>query len=50
MTTRGLKENDMIKIANIIDLALRNYRNEIVLDILKNQVLDMVAGKPLFSY
>lgn len=47
MTTRGLKEDDFIQIANIIDNALKNKDNEEVLNNLKLQVLELTSKYPL---
>lgn len=47
MTTRGLKEDDFIQIAHIIDNALKNKDNEEVLNNLKLQVLELTSKYPL---
>ena len=48
MTSRGLKEDDFRKIANIISEALKNRDNEEVLDKLKNEVLELTSKYPLW--
>lgn len=47
MTTRGFKEQEFIKVAHIIDEALRNKDNEEVLDKLTKEVLDLTSKYPL---
>ncbi len=48
ITTRGLKEADMIEIVELIDEVIANFENEAVLDAVKEKVNTMMAGKPLF--
>ena len=48
MTSRGLKEDDFRKIANIINEALRNKDNEEVLNNLKEEVLKITSKYPLW--
>ena len=48
MTTRGLKETDMILIAELIHEALTNHKNEIVLKEVKEKVLQIIENRPLF--
>jgi glycine hydroxymethyltransferase len=48
MTTRGLKEEDFIKIGKIIATALKNKDNEEVLDNLRQEVLDLTSKYPLW--
>ncbi len=47
MTTRGFKEDDFIKVAHIIDEALKNKDNEEVLNNLTNEVLELTSKHPL---
>ncbi len=47
MTTRGLKENDFMQIAHIIDEALKNKDNVEVLNKLKKEVLEITNKYPL---
>ena len=47
MTTRGFKEDDFIKVAHIIDEALKNRDNEEVLDNLTKEVLELTSKHPL---
>ncbi len=47
MTTRGLKEQDFVFIAKIIDEALKNKDNEQILEKLKGEVLKITRKYPL---
>jgi len=49
VTTRGMKENDMKKIAEIINTAIDNHENESKLEALKNDVKEMCSGFPLYK-
>jgi glycine hydroxymethyltransferase len=48
VTTRGMKENEMKKIAEIINDAIINNENEQKLDELKNNVKQLCSGFPLY--
>ena len=48
ITTRGLKEADMIAIVELIDEVITNFDNESILENIKNKVNTMMKGKPLF--
>jgi len=48
MTTRGLKENDMSQIVDMIDKALMNHDNETVLKQIKGEVNEWVKQFPLY--
>jgi len=49
ITTRGLKEDDMLPIVEYIDEALMNYEDEGKLEAIKEKVNAMMAGRPLFQ-
>ena len=49
VTTRGLKENDMIAIVDLIDEVILNYEDEAVLESVAEKVNDMMSGLPLFA-
>ncbi|MDP2174406.1 MAG: serine hydroxymethyltransferase [Bacteroidota bacterium] len=49
ITTRGMKENDMQKIANLIDTALMNHDNESILNEVKQNVNLWMKDFPLYS-
>lgn len=46
ITTRGFKEEDMVKVANWIDLALRNKDDEAMLERIRKAVIDIMAKHP----
>ena len=48
ITTRGLKEADMLEIVELIDEVIANFENEAVLEAVRDKVNTMMAGKPLF--
>jgi len=48
ITTRGLKDADMITIVELIDEVIANHENEAVLEAVKEKVNAMMAGRPLF--
>ncbi|WP_411766978.1 serine hydroxymethyltransferase [Winogradskyella sp. A3E31] len=48
ITTRGLKENDMALVVDLIDEVLMNYENETVLDGIAKKVNALMSGRPLF--
>ncbi len=50
VTTRGLKENDMETIAELISNVVDNVKNETVLADVRKKVNNMMDGIPLFSY
>jgi glycine hydroxymethyltransferase len=49
VTTRGMKENEMKRIAEIINKAIENAENESILDGLVNEVKDLCSGFPLYK-
>ena len=48
MTTRGLKEDDFVRIGTIIAKALKNHDNEEILKELDKEVLDITSKYPLW--
>jgi len=48
ITSRGLKENDMLTIVDLIDEVITNHDNDTVLETVKDKVNAMMKGKPLF--
>lgn len=50
ITTRGMKENDMDTIAELILNVVENIENEAVLKDVRKKVNSMMDGLPLFSY
>ena len=49
VTTRGLLEDDMEKIVELIDEVIKNYENEDVLEGISNKVNAMMSDLPLFA-
>ena len=49
VTTRGLKEDDMDTIVDLIDRVITNYQNEEKLDAVRKDVIDLMQGRPLFQ-
>lgn len=50
ITTRGLKENEMETIVELIDRVLSNPENEEVIGAVRNEVNALMAGRPLFAW
>ena len=49
ITTRGLKETDMIYIVELIDLVINNHDNDKVLNEVRSKVNELMKGRPLFT-
>lgn len=49
ITTRGLVENDMQEIVDLIDEVISNFGDEEKLEAISVKVNDMMSGRPLFS-
>jgi len=50
ITTRGLKEEHMSPIVELVDEVISNIQNEDVIESVKKRVNDMMSGFPLFGY
>ena len=50
ITTRGLKEDDMERIADFIDRAIANHTNDEVLEEIAEEVNLFMEDRPLFAY
>ncbi|WP_136481268.1 serine hydroxymethyltransferase [Cognatitamlana onchidii] len=48
VTTRGLKETDMVSIVELIDEVITNFEDDATLDAVKDKVNAMMKDKPLF--
>jgi Glycine/serine hydroxymethyltransferase len=48
-TTRGMKEDEMVRIAGMIDTAIQNHENEEMLTKIKAEVIELCSGFPLFA-
>ncbi len=49
VTTRGLKENDMAKIVDLINRVITNFEDEAKIAEVKTEVFEMMQGRPLFN-
>lgn len=50
ITTRGLKEADMEKVAELIDRVISNFEDEANLEAVAQEVNEMMEGYPLFNW
>ena len=50
VTTRGLVENDMKKVVELIDAAIVNYQDDEKLEEIAGQVNEMMGHRPLFKH
>ena len=50
ITTRGLDEEDMVKIVDLIDHVIKNHENLNEVFEVKKMVNDLMDGRPLFNY
>ncbi len=50
VTTRGLKENDMETIVNLIDEVISDFESESTLEGVANHVYRLMSGQPLFIH
>ena len=48
ITTRGMKETEMIQIAGWIDEAIENWQNETALAEIRRQVVELTKKFPLY--
>ena len=49
VTTRGLREDDIRKIVNLIDSSLTNFSDDSKLNSIANEVHDFMNDRPLFT-
>jgi glycine hydroxymethyltransferase len=49
VTTRGLKENDMAKIVDLINRVITNFEDEAKIAEVKAEVFEMMKGRALFN-
>ena len=50
VTTRGLKETDMVAIVELIDEVIQNFENDTVLEAVAEKVNEMMSHRPLFKF
>ncbi len=49
MTTRGMKENEMLLIGSMIDKVISNYENDDIINQVKKDVLELTSKFPLYA-
>lgn len=49
ITTRGMKENEMAKIVELVDKVITNIGNDEVIQAVRKEVKELMANRPLFS-
>ena len=50
ITTRGMKENEMAKIVELIDMVITNIENEAVIKEIKTKVNNLMVARKLFAW
>lgn len=50
ITTRGLKEQEVKTIVDLMDRVITNHESEAVIEEVKTQVNELMSGRPLFAY
>ncbi len=50
VTTRGMKEEHMPAIVDLIDEVISNIENEAAIESVRKRVFDLMSGFPLFAY
>lgn len=50
ITTRGLKEDEVKKIVDMMDRVITNHENDTIIAEVKKEVIDLMSGRPLFAY
>jgi len=50
VTTRGMGPDEMLKIASLIDRAIKNIGNDAVLATLKSETLELTSAYPMFKW
>ena len=50
ITTRGLKEQEVRKIVDLMDRVITNSENDSIIAEVRKEVIDMMSGRPLFAY
>jgi glycine hydroxymethyltransferase len=49
MTTRGLKENDFVRVVDLVDRVLTNHDNDTIITTVRNEINEWMADYPLFQ-
>ena len=50
LTTRGVKENEIVKIVDLMDEVIMNIDNEGVITSVRKQINDLMENRPLFAW
>jgi glycine hydroxymethyltransferase len=50
ITTRGVKENEIAKIVELIDRVLSDITNEATIEAVRKEVNDLMGNRPLFQW
>ena len=50
ITTRGLKEDEIVKVVDLIDRVLSNIDSETEIMNVRNEVNALMAGRPLYAW
>jgi glycine hydroxymethyltransferase len=50
LTSRGVKENEISQMVQLIDRVLMNANNEQIITEVRNEVNALMSGKPLFAW
>lgn len=50
ITTRGMKENEMAKIAELADKVITNIGNDDVIQAVRKEVIELMSNRPLFAW
>ena len=50
ITTRGMKENEMAKVAELADKVITNIGNDEVIQAVRKEVKELMANRPLFAW
>ena len=50
ITTRGMKENEMAKIAELADKVITNIGNDDVIQAVRKEVIELMSDRPLFAW
>ncbi len=50
ITTRGMKENEMAKIAELVDKVITNIGNDEIIQAVHKEVKELMANRPLFAW
>jgi glycine hydroxymethyltransferase len=49
ITTRGLKEQEVKTVVDLMDRVITNSENDAIIAEVKKEVIDLMSGRPLFA-